>query len=230
MGAGAQQRQGLWIKTLDVNILSTRKKKAKSKTYAKAKKKVKARTIYKVERFTEVWCVGLIWNPNLPGAIPADPVPATSAQAIRQFGLKVGMLFRNEHTVSSVEFAVGNTRPLPGAYRPVPRPAAETKAMEDGCKEVFGARVGKWYAFVFRREDFPALTYPPKDDRLYFRVVVDANFNHDLDCQVAPVMAVLGGLDVRQHYALGLGVFSRGLNINNSIQFDTAVVGSMTAP
>jgi hypothetical protein len=168
--------------------------------------------------------VGLLWHPSFTPPVPSDTTPAASAQAIRQFGLKVGMLFRNAHKVKSVEFAVGNTRPAPGAYKPVPRPQPDTTNMEKDCKAVFG-NIGQWYGFVLDSTGFPPMGYPPEQDRLYFRVVVEVNFNHDLDCQVLPVIAVLKGADVRQHYALGVGVFSRGKS-NNAVQFETAVVGT----
>jgi hypothetical protein len=68
--------------------------------------------------------------------------------------------------------------------------------------------------------------YPVAEDRLYFRVTIDKfHPHHPMDFHEVPVAAVLGTfVDFTQHYALGMGLFTLGTN-NNSIQFDSEVVG-----
>jgi hypothetical protein len=203
MGGAAGVRQGLAIKTIEVQF-----------TPAKHKTTGKPLASGRLVRTTEVAVVG-------------DPgVQAAGAEAIRTFGLglKIGMRFRNAHKIVSVRWASGNALPAPTAFKS----ANKNQAIINACEDVFGA-AGQWYAFRINAADITPpwpLTYPVDQDRLYFRVTVDKFLPHlPMDFHEVPVVAVLGSFaDFTQHYALGMGLFTLGTG-NNAIQFDSEVVG-----
>jgi len=203
MGGAVLGNQGLAIKTLDVQFIP-----------AISKATGKPRASGRLVRTTEVKVVG-------------DPgVQAAGAEAIRTFGLglKIGMRFRNAHTIVSVKWASGNALPAPAAFKKVTKNQAITTA----CDTVFGP-AGQWYGFRINAVDITPpwpLPYPVDQDRLYFIVTID-NFHphHPMDFHEVPVVAVLASLaDFTQHYALGMGLFTLGTN-SNSIRFDSEVVG-----
>jgi len=203
MGAGGGVRQGLKIKTLEV-VFTRHKAKGKSK---------KPRATGILVRTSEVAVVG-------------DPgVPEAGAQAIRNFGLKIGMRFRNAHTIKSIKWASGNVRPDPGAFTKV----AKNVGVTTQCENVFGT-AGQWYGFKIKGTDITPplpLPYPAADDRLYFIVTID-NFHprHEMDFHEVPAVAVLDkpSEDFTQHYALGMALFTIGTG-PSSTQFDTEVIG-----
>lgn len=203
MGGAVLGRQGLAIKTLDVQF-----------TAAKHKTTGKPLASGRLVRTTEVAVVG-------------DPgVQAAGAEAIRTFGLglKIGMRFRNAHKIVSIRWASGNALPAPAAFKQV----TKNQTIINACEAVFGT-AGQWYGFRINAADITPpwpLPYPVDQDRLYFRVTVD-NFHphHPMDFHEVPVVAVLGSFaDFTQHYALGMGLFTLGTG-NNTIQFDSEVIG-----
>jgi hypothetical protein len=200
MGSGGGVRQGLRIKTLTVVF-----------TPDKAKGKKKASGAGSLVRTSEVAVVG------------DTGVPEAAAQAMRQFGLKIGMRFRNNHKIISVKWASGNALPAPGAF---------TKAIKNNvvitlCEDVFGP-AGQWFGFKIQGADitppFP-LPYPGIDDRLFFIVTIENFHPHDpMDFHEVPAVAVLDSFpDFTQHYVLGMALFTIGTG-PNSMQFDTEVV------
>jgi hypothetical protein len=197
MGSGGGVRQGLRIKTLNVVF-----------TPDKAKGKKKAPGTGSLVRTSEVAVVG------------DTGVPEAAAQAIRQFGLKIGMRFRNSHKIISVKWASSNALPAPGAF---------TKAVKNAvvitlCEDVFGP-AGQWFGFKIKAADIPPLSYPPIDDRLFFIVTIENFHPHNpMDFHEVPAVAVLDSFpDFTQHYVLGMAVFTIGTG-PNSMQFDTEVV------
>lgn len=211
MGGAIEVRQGLAITVVDVESarFHSTKKIGSSK---KSKKKVKAPPSFTLIRTTEVKVVG-------------DVPPDQTAQIIRTKGLKVGMRFRAHHRRVSVQYAFGNALPAPAAFTEVDEDVSVTNA----CRAVFGRRE-QWFGFKIPAGDIPPLPDPskPEDDRVYFIVTVE-NFtpNHKLDFDEVPVVAILASLSgFRQHYALGMGIFTLGKK-KQSIQFDTSVIGKM---
>ena len=210
MGGALQVRQGLAINVLKIDsrrFHSTKKMRGSKKS----KKKAKTQAAYSLVRTTEIAVVG-------------DPgVPAQAAQMIRQFGLKIGIRFRTHHQPVSIQYAFGNTLPDPADFKK----ANEDQAVTNACKAVFGNRE-QWFGFRILAADVPPLPYPPEDDRMYFIVTVD-NFmpHHKLDFDEVPVVAVLANFPgFKQHYALGMGVFTLG-KPKQSVEFDTSVIASM---
>jgi hypothetical protein len=207
MGAGGGVRQGLKIKTLEVIF-----------TPAMAKGSKKLLATGTLVRTTEI-------------ALAGDPAfPEAGALAMRKFGLKIGMRFRNNHTVKSVKWASGNVLPAPGAFTK----ATKSPAITTLCENVFGS-AGQWFGFKIKGADIkppaspvpPPLPYPVVDDRLYFLITVEGfHPHHPMDFHEVPAVAVLDSFpDFTQHYVLGMGLFTIG-SASNSLQFDTEVVGS----
>jgi hypothetical protein len=157
-------------------------------------------------------------------AIVGDPgVPAAGSQAMRQFGLKIGMRFRNTHHGLTVEWASGDKLVGPGAYTT----AIEDASITTKCDAAFGT-AGQWWGFKINGAAItPAwpLTYPVAQDRLFFRVTIDTfTPHHPNDFHEVPVVVVLDSFpDFTGHYALGMGLFTIGKN-NASLQFDTQVI------
>lgn len=210
MGGAFEVRQGLAISVLNVDPAAFHMTKKKGSS--KKKKKGKAQAAYTLIRTTEVRVVG-------------DVPPDQTAQIIREKGLKIGMRFRAHHTVVSVQFAFGSTLPPLGDFKEVDENASVTAA----CHAVFGKRE-QWFGFKIAKEDIPPLPEggDPADDRAYFIVTVE-NFtpNHKLDFDEVPVVAILASLaGFKQHYALGMGIFTLGKK-KQSVQFDTSVIGKM---
>jgi hypothetical protein len=203
MGAGGGVRQGLKIKTLNVVFTPAPAK-------GKSKKSLGNGTLV---RTSEVALVG-------------DPgVPEAGADAIRRFGLKIGLRFRNNHTIKSVKWASGNALPAPGAFTKATKSAAITTL----CEDVFGA-AGQWFGFKIKAADITPplpLPYPGAQDRLYFLITID-NFHphHTMDFHEVPAVAVLDRFpDFTQHYVMGMALFTVGAG-SNSVQFDTEVIAS----
>jgi hypothetical protein len=202
MGSGTGTRQGLLITTDDVDY---------TPAMSKNKKHPKALDHGRLVRKTDTAIVG-------------DPgVPAAASQAMRLHGLKIGMRFRNAHTVVSVEWTSGDQQVGPGAYTR----ATRSQAIVDLCEDVFGT-AGQWWGFKINGAAITPpwpITYPVDRDRLFFRVTVD-NFapHHEKDFHEVPIVVVLGHLpDFKAHYALGMGLFTIGKK-NNSLQFDSQVI------
>jgi hypothetical protein len=202
MGGGLPGRQGLAIKTLAIQFTPAKTKSGKALP--------KGRLVRTSE-----------------SAVVGDPgIPAAGAQAIRMFGLKVGMRFRNAHKVVSIKWASGNALPGTAAFKNVNKSQPVTKA----CEDVFG-KAGQWYGFTIPGNAIVPpmpLPYPADQDRLYFIVTVDNfRYRHPMDFHEVPVAVILGNFpDFKQHYALGVGLFTIGKG-NQSIQFDTQVIGEM---
>ena len=202
MGSGAGTRQGLLITTDDVVY---------TPAMSKNKKHPKALHHGRLVRKTDVAIVG------------SAGVPAAASEMMRRDGLKIGMRFRNAHTVVSVEWTSGDIQAGPGAYTRATKNAAITTK----CEDVFGT-AGQWWGFKINGADitppFP-LPYPVDRDRLFFRVTID-DFapHHPKDFHEVPVAVVLDSLpDFKGHYALGMGLFTIGKN-NASLQLDTQVI------
>jgi len=154
-------------------------------------------------------------------------VPEAGALAIRKFGLKIGLRFRNNHRIKSVKWASGNVRPAPGLFTKVTKSVAITTL----CENVFGT-AGQWFGFKIKGADItppvpPPLPYPAVDDRLYFLITIEGfHPHHPMDFHEVPAVAVLDSFpDFTQHYAMGMALFTIGAG-PNSLQFDTEVVGS----
>jgi len=212
MGGAFEVRQGLAINVLNVDPSAFHMTKKMRSSKKKKKTKAKAQQAYTLIRTTEVKVVG-------------DVPPDQTAQIIREKGLKIGMRFRAHHRRVSVQYAFGSALPPLGDFKEVD----ENASVKTACEAVFGARE-QWFGFKIAKEDIPPLPDPtkPEDDRVYFIVTVE-NFkpHHKLDFDEVPVVAILASLaGFRQHYALGVGIFTLGKKMQ-SIQFDTSVIGSM---
>ena len=209
MGGALRVRQGLAINVLTIESARFHSTK-KMRRAKKSKRKQKADPAYSLIRTTEVQVIG---------AVPPDQV----AEMIRDKGLKIGIRLRAHHQRVSVQYAFGAALPAPADFREVDEAPTVTSA----CEAVFGNRE-QWFGFKIPKEDIPPLSYPADAERLYVILAID-NFqpHHRMAFDEVPVVAVLASFPgFREHYALGMGIFTLG-KLKQSIQFDTTVLGSM---
>ena len=160
----------------------------------------------RLTRITEVSLIG------------SQIVVAQGPAMIRQEGLLVGMHFRAAHRVRFVGFTAApknQAAPENLAFTELEEDADLTDDLEDA----FG-KDGQWVGYTLTT--FPAMTWAPENEALYFKVVVE-NFRtqpgNPLDFHVVPIVAVLGNSDFKDHYVLGIGAFTVGKG-SQSIDFN----------
>ena len=161
--------------------------------------------------------------------------PLNVAVQIR-VGLRIGMLFRNGHTVGTdnqhhdrIEVAVWPKNEPVASLAGLPwQNLDKSNVVTNSLNAVFG-NPGKWIGYQLGGG---LLGAPPNtmqarlDERLYFRVRI-LNFtphqNQRNDVHVVPMVCILEGLDFANHYALGIGAFTTGKD-NNALEFDSQVL------
>ncbi len=166
----------------------------------------------KVDKYSEITLLLNNWGPG--GS--QDP-----AQVVHDNGLKIGMCFHTGHapTVAWAADTPGNTTPQTLRYTTLP----EINTITSLLNAVFTAN-GKWQGYRIPAHAFPL----PGPKNVYFKTTID-NFNtkHALDVHFVPVVVVLDTFpDFTQHYAAGLGMFTRG-KTTNAFELDSQTLTNL---
>ena len=158
---------------------------------------------------------------------------AASAPVIRQFGLKIGILFEQGAQVgkpgnpnNSIEFTAAATGANLATLTWIV--LQQDATVTNQVSQVFTGNNAKGYKILGQQiPDNTAGSNPwtNAQDRLFFRIVV-RNFGpkHVKDVHVVPMVCTLASIpDFQQHYVLGVGAFSVGHSANG-LEFDSQIV------